>query len=123
MKLHRVRGSNESVGYSFFCPGCNEVHVVWTQSTVHHVWDFNGDLDRPTFHPSIMITGGHYVPGFKLGDQCWCTYNKENPGMPASFKCMRCHSYIRAGRIEFLSDCTHELKGTNVEIPDFDDSK
>jgi hypothetical protein len=31
---------------------------------------------------------------------------------------VRCHSFVRAGMIEFLSDCTHELAGKTVPIPD-----
>lgn len=27
-----------------------------------------------------------------------------------------CHSFVRNGKIEFLSDCTHELAGKTVEL-------
>lgn len=33
----------------------------------------------------------------------------------------RCHSFVRAGMIEFLSDCTHALRGQTVSIPDWPD--
>lgn len=33
----------------------------------------------------------------------------------------RCHSYVRNGHVEFLSDCTHELAGQTVELPDLPD--
>jgi hypothetical protein len=33
----------------------------------------------------------------------------------------RCHLFVRDGRIEFLSDCHHELAGKTVEIPDWDE--
>ena len=29
-----------------------------------------------------------------------------------------CHSFITDGRIQFLGDCTHELKGQTVELPE-----
>ena len=28
-----------------------------------------------------------------------------------------CHSFVRAGQIEFLGDCTHEFAGQTVPMP------
>lgn len=94
----------------FWCPGCKEMHVVTSG------WSFNGDYDRPTFHPSVLVSSGHYARQFKLGDHCWCTYNAEHPDEPAPYKCERCHTWIRDGQIVFLSDCTHELAGKTVPL-------
>ena len=77
-----------TTNYIFFCPGCKCSHVVDAR------WTFNGDLDKPTFSPSLLC----------------------NPDHPAS----RCHTFIRDGNIEFLSDCFHELAGTTVEIPEWE---
>ena len=93
------------------CPGCNDTH--WFDGG----WSFNGDMQRPTISPSLMVTTGHYLDIHKPGDSCWCTYNAEHPDEPAPFKCYRCHSFIRDGRIQFLSDCTHELAGKTVDLP------
>jgi hypothetical protein len=30
-----------------------------------------------------------------------------------------CHSFVRNGKIEYLSDCTHNLAGKTVDIPKF----
>jgi hypothetical protein len=30
-----------------------------------------------------------------------------------------CHSFVTAGHIQFLSDCTHEMAGQTVEIPEW----
>ena len=54
-------------------------------------WQFNNDMDKPTISPSILATGEK-----------------------------RCHSYVKDGRIEFLGDCSHNLAGKIVEIPDWD---
>ena len=62
-------------------------------------WEWNGSLDKPTFSPSFLE---------------WC--NKKD-GTVIS----RCHSFIRDGRIEFLNDCTHELKGQTVDLPEIPD--
>jgi hypothetical protein len=76
-------------GYTFMCPGCNEIHQINTR------WIFNGDLNSPTVSPSILVT--------------W------DQGIERTY--MRCHSFIRDGRIQFLDDCTHDLKGKTVELP------
>jgi len=41
--------------------------------------------------------------------------------MPDGVSEYRCHSFVRDGRIEFLSDCTHALKGQTVDLPDLPD--
>lgn len=101
----------EGGSLGFWCPGCKEMHVVATSR-----WTFNGDYDRPTFSPSVLVTSGHYVPRFQTGDTCWCTYNAEHPDEPAPYKCERCHTWVRDGQIVFLSDCTHELAGKTVPL-------
>ena len=53
-------------------------------------WTWNGSLDKPTFRNSLLCHGF-----------------------------VRCHSYVTDGKIEFLADCGHELKGTTVEIPEW----
>lgn len=87
------------IGYGFNCPGCDHFHAVYTE--LHYrpqgVWTFNGDTERPTFAPSLLVT--------------W------NEGAEAK----RCHSFVRDGKIEFLSDCTHALAGQTVEIPQWTD--
>lgn len=55
-------------------------------------WTWNGSFDKPTFSPSLLC----------------------NQHDPAS----RCHSFVREGRIEFCSDCHHELAGQTVDLPD-----
>lgn len=81
------------------------------------VWSFNGDLERPTLSPSILSRSGHYVPGHT--GQCWCTPDPD--GEDWGFKCGVCHSFVREGRIEFLSDCTHVLAGQTVDLPEISD--
>lgn len=111
------------VGYVFFCPGCkyrHEVHVYEPRSNGAQ-WGFNGDLNNPTFTPSIHITTGLYA-GATLVDESdtikypegkeWNDFLKESSSV--------CHSFVTDGYIEFLGDCTHELKGQKVEIPEID---
>jgi hypothetical protein len=83
-------------------------------------WTFNDDLNNPTFKPSILVRGGHFAPEWN-GETCWCTYNAEQIAKgeePSGFKCKQCHSYVTEGNIEFLSDCSHELAGQTVPLPE-----
>lgn len=59
-------------------------------------WSFNGDYDRPTFQPSILVEGSM----------------RDGPN--------RCHSFVTDGQIQFLGDCTHALAGQTVPLRDFD---
>ena len=96
-KVYLMEGETESSLY-FFCPGCKNTHPVRIKSTVpaeRPVWTWNGSMTVPTFTPSLLCNGFH-APS-------------------------RCHSFIINGRIQFLSDCYHELAGQTVDIPDWED--
>jgi hypothetical protein len=104
----------------FWCPGCNQAHGITVNGQGRPLWTWNGDADNPTFAPSVLVRTGHYASHFKDGvDSCWCTYNSEHPDEPAGFSCKICHSFVRKGQIEFLSDCTHALAGRTVPLPEF----
>jgi hypothetical protein len=103
---------------NFRCAGCNDVHTI---TDAQGRWTFNGDFERPTFSPSVLVMCGHYVSTFKAGeDNCWCTYDAEHPNEPSGFKCYRCHSFVVDGRIQFLGDCTHALANQTVDLPEWE---
>lgn len=109
--------SDGKEGLHFWCPGCNEHHQV---TTTPSGWQWNGDLEKVTLTPSVLVTCGHYMPSHKAGEECWCTYNEKQIAAgkePSDWKCFCCHSFVREGRIEFLSDCTHALAGQTVDLP------
>lgn len=87
------------IGYRFECPGCKFSHMLHTEykNSFGAIWKFNGDVDKPTFKPSLFINKG-----------------KINVDIPL------CHSYITNGTIKFLNDSTHELAGKTVELKDID---
>lgn len=101
-------------GIAYRCP-CGDAHYVTRPR-----WTWNGDLERPTFTPSVLVTTGHYIPLERNDGSCWCTYNAEHPDDPAPFGCYRCHSYVRDGVVEFLADCTHALAGKSVPLGDWE---
>lgn len=55
-------------------------------------WSWNGDEEKPTVTPSILLT-------------------KHNG--------YRNHLYIREGKIQYLSDCTHAMAGQTVDMMPF----
>lgn len=105
--LHATEGGTGQ----FWCPGCNEQHAVQIGAGG---WAWNGDVERPTLSPSVLLRSGHHIAP---SASCWCTYNAEHPTEPAPFKCTRCHSFVRDGKIEFLGDCSHGLAGQTVPLP------
>ena len=91
---------------TFKCPGCGDMHVVPGDR-----WAVSGTSPQGvTCSPSLLATSGHYCPGRVEDNGCWC-------GQDLGFSCYRCHSFIRGGRIEFLSDCSHALAGKTVPVP------
>lgn len=117
-------GDGIVVGHTIYCPGCKYSHTFFTnKDVIGHVWTFNDSKDKPTFSPSMLIRGGHYAENHKPGDRCWCSYNEEHPGEEAPFVCAVCHSFVRNGQIQFLDDCTHDLKGQTVDLPNWEDMK
>ena len=75
---------------AFFCPGCECAHVVRI-TPAPGAWGFNGDYERPTFMPSVLV---------------WRDGNPAAaPGFERYREAQRCHSFVRDGQIEFLTDC------------------
>lgn len=84
----------------FVCPGCASVdppgnggiHMLPVNNT-HDIgkpnWEWDGNLEAPTLSPSILSQGR-----------------------------VRCHSFLRSGVFDFLSDSEHSLAGQKVPIPD-----
>lgn len=112
-KLRVLEGGN----LAFRCPGCKRTHhLPIRQPGGVHGWDFNGNADRPTFHPSILARSETWHPPVTPENLAeW----KANP-WPQTKHEEICHSFVIGGRIQFLSDCTHELVGQTVDLPDWD---
>ena len=96
----------------FYCPGCKSAHTVNVRPENSPVaWGFNGNHDAPTFTPSILSR--YRRPK---------GYSNDNPapvGWQGEYVEDVCHTFVTDGRIQFLNDCTHELAGQTVDIPDW----
>ena len=99
---------------SFYCPGCKETHTIITQKQDYPspVWEFNGDMDNPTVSPSVKVTYRH-PKEYGKGDHAPIGWKGEEVEDV-------CHSFVCDGKIQFLSDCTHELARKTVDLPDLD---
>ncbi len=81
----------------FFCPGCECGHYVRVQGP-GPTWEFNGDIEKPTVTPSILVTW----------DEGEARVKKI------------CHSFVVLGKIRFLDDCTHKLRSQTVDLPEWE---
>ncbi len=106
-----------TTGYAFLCPGCNELHRV---TITPGRWTFNGNSESPTFNPSVLVRGRKMTPKGEADHQAWLDAGCPGLGDGRSFDSVetRCHSFVCDGRIQFLSDCTHDLAGKTVDLPD-----
>lgn len=117
-QLSKKLRAGEGGALMFWCPGCKTSHAILHGEGPGPRWRWNGDAERPTFTPSVLARQGHYAYDAPR-DTCWCTYNQEHPDQPSPFTCQSCHSFVTDGRIQFLGDCTHELAGQTVDLPDW----
>jgi hypothetical protein len=59
-------------------------------------WTFNGDFDKPTFSPSLLVR------------------------YPWKDKDRRCHLFLTDGKIKYMNDCSHNMSGETIELQDWD---
>ena len=105
---------------AFRCPGCHEAHQVSVGDGPGPRWQWNGNVERPTFSPSILVTGADFTEAGRAAYEAWCAAGCPKGGVPAEGferRDTRCHSFVRDGQIEFLGDCTHALAGQTVPLP------
>jgi hypothetical protein len=88
----------------FYCEGCRMLHGV------NDTWTFNGDFEKPTFSPSILVRGTQPITD-EEHDLIMAGKHVE----PRQFVC---HSFVTDGDIQYLNDCTHVLAGQTVDLKD-----
>lgn len=110
--MNAVVNRTETGQLLFWCPGCECAHAIWTADKPNPmtsaVWTFNGDMQKPTVHPSILVRGREPL----TDDEVDRVMSGERIDKPDTI----CHSFVRDGRIQFLSDCTHKLAGQTVDM-------
>lgn len=78
------------VGYSFWCVACRMLHAFNTNQAWQPWWTFDGNMESPTFVPSLR-----YVD-------------------------YGCHLFVSNGEISYCNDCRHELRGKIVPMVEWD---
>lgn len=143
-----------------WCPGCDHLHPFTIEAppgptgerlNSGTTWEWNGDLDRPTFSPSLLVytsvrlcehtywvcpteDGGEceqtaHLIGYRLPDGSVIAPKVHHPVPEGAVKALlhddcaeeqhrwgNCHSFLREGRWEFLSDSGHHLAGQTVDM-------
>jgi hypothetical protein len=93
-------GGEPGESYWFWCPGCDTNHRFVTKLPTGEtgpVWSFDGNLEKPTFSPSLDCNRGHADPARGVH---------------------RCHLFLKAGMVQYLGDCTHEYAGKTIPVQD-----
>lgn len=102
----RSMGLESGRGLAWWCPGCEELHVVSLDGPLRPggvncgPWSWNGDALAPTFSPSVNVRPDGWDP------------------LDPHHALGRCHAVITGGMIAFCSDCQHALVGKCVPMPD-----
>lgn len=108
--MNRVKLDSDSCEFS--CPGCGQVHFLPIVPGPHASWAFSGDATYPTLSPSIAAQG--MLAEFGDDGEWTGKWILDGSGNTIPYVC---HSFLRNGLLEFLSDCTHTLAGQTVELP------
>lgn len=163
-KLHEWEGDYPGKSVQVYCPGCECMHSFTIEAPVGPTgkqlnngitWEWDGNLERPTFSPSLLCFNtvhvcrdehtytlcedtdfescGHRSHGYawRLSDGTVRTFKfwEKKPDDAEQFAFGdvsphplenshgNCHSFLRNGRWEFLSDSAHHLAGQTVDLP------
>lgn len=100
----------------FWCPGCEQMHGI---NTGADGWNWNGNVDKPTFNPSVLVTTTRFTAKGEADYEEWYADGcRPRQGVEFESEPVRCHSFVTDGRINFLDDCTHSLAGQTVDLPE-----
>ena len=97
--MNKIKQRDELL--TFRCPGCKCNHSVQHGSDTGPNWSWNQSLESPTFQPSVKVT-----------------YTGSDAGLDGAPPAV-CHSFVTDGHIQFLGDCTHDMAGQTVVIPNW----
>lgn len=110
-KLRNIEGG----GLGYWCQGCDMLHQIKVGQGPGPRWGWNGDVERPTFTPSVLVRWHQWVPP---------AYDEETVAKIRSGEIVQtrvehvCHTFITGGLVQFLGDCTHQFAGQTLDLPD-----
>lgn len=115
-RLSPILRSAEGNLLMFWCLGCDMAHHIHHGPGNGPRWTWNGDANKPTFSPSILVrweqgdppaTDPEIAEKIRRGEIVQRRVNKV------------CHTFVTAGRIQYLGDCTHALAGQTIDLPEW----
>ena len=109
-KLSNILAEADNGAILICCPGCKRTHILYYKNNVI-TWSWNGDVNKPSFMPSIKNTYKHPKG-----------YTNDNPAplnWVGEYVTEICHSFISEGKFHFCEDSTHELAGKIVDMLPF----
>lgn len=94
-------------GLVYYCQGCESHHRIVTKGIC--AWAWNGDVEKPVFSPSVLLT----TPAYTDVEKEFTEFRIKR----------RCHTFVgcngaQPGEVIFLEDCTHKLAGQVLPLPD-----
>jgi Family of unknown function (DUF6527) len=103
VKVRPIVSGTEAVGWLVWCPACDHPHQFTAKMPNGSVgWTFDGNLESPTFNPSLRAR--------------W----DEGEAPKKVEKC--CHANLIAGVWRYAGDSTHAFKGQRVPALDWPSS-
>lgn len=99
--LHRIADNDgKPVGWMFWCPACENCHAYYVEQpngSNKAQWQFNGNIEKPTFTPSLLA------------------YRTLSNGQRETI----CHLFVTDGLIQYQGDCPHKLAGQTIPMEPF----
>lgn len=112
MKLTpELLSDGSGTAYLFYCPSCRSHHsFVCRRERGKHTanWQFNGDMERPTFTPSLRIISSRPRPGVPV----------DNVGGSDMEEYTMCHLFVTDGVIHYCGDTPTAFAGKQVPLED-----
>lgn len=114
-----LRADDLNYHLSFMCPGCKQTHTIKHRGDAGLTWSWNGNAEYPTFSPSILVRGTKLTDKGEHDIEDWRKAGCPKRDQPFDSVARVCHSFVTDGKIQFLTDSTHELAGQTVDLPEF----
>ena len=88
-----------------WCPGCEDLHAA--EVSAEGAWTWDGNIEAPTISPSLLVQGTQWATDSSF-------YKPQHHVEAGQRTC--CHSFVKQGQWQFLSDCTHALANQIVPL-------
>lgn len=107
--------------YMHWCPACKCQHFFYTNggNEGKPSWGFNGNLESPSFSPSMHIHYDEPTMDDSELDRLMKLRETDKSIVVPSVRITTCHYYLTAGKLIYMTDCPHELRGHTVDLPDY----